>query len=63
MAETIRFAVEKEEKIQEESLLMDKDFVVDLVRNYLSFLSNNVMLRGEQFPYLAGRLPRSSLKV
>lgn len=32
MAENIRFAVEKEEKLQEESLLMDKDFVVDLVR-------------------------------
>ena len=32
MAETIRFAVEREEKIQEESLLKDKDFVVDLVR-------------------------------
>ncbi|XP_027049665.1 sperm flagellar protein 2-like [Pocillopora damicornis] len=30
MAENIRFAVEKEEKLQEESLLMDKDFVVDL---------------------------------
>lgn len=32
MAQTIRFAVEREEKIQEESLLKDKDFVVDLVR-------------------------------
>ena len=32
MAETIRFAVEREEKVQEESLLKDKDFVVDLVR-------------------------------
>ena len=32
MAQTIRFAVEREEKIQEESLLMDKDFVVDFVR-------------------------------
>lgn len=30
MAESIRFAVEKEEKLQEESLLMDKDFVLDL---------------------------------
>ncbi|XP_078353910.1 sperm flagellar protein 2-like [Oculina patagonica] len=30
MAQTIRFAVEREEKLQEESLLMDKDFVVDL---------------------------------
>ena len=32
MAATIRFAVETEEKVQEESLLKDKDFVVDLVR-------------------------------
>ena len=44
MAEAIRFAVEKEEKVQEESLLKDKDFVVDLVRPefYLSetFLCN-----------------------
>ena len=32
MAEAIRFAVEREEKVQEESLLKDKDFVVDLVR-------------------------------
>ena len=32
MAEAIRFAVEREDKVQEESLLKDKDFVVDLVR-------------------------------
>lgn len=32
MAEAIRFAVEREEKVQEQSLLKDKDFVVDLVR-------------------------------
>ena len=31
MAENIRFAIEKEEKLQEEVLLKDKDFVVDLV--------------------------------
>ena len=29
----MRFAIEKEEKIQEEILLKDKDFVVDVVRN------------------------------
>ena len=32
MAENIRFAIEKEEKLQDEVLLKDKDFVVDLVR-------------------------------
>ena len=32
MAENIRFAIEKEEKLQEEILLKDKDFVVDVVR-------------------------------
>ena len=31
MAENIRFAIEKEEKLQEEVLLKDKDFVVDFV--------------------------------
>lgn len=31
MAENVRFAIEKEEKIQDEILLKDKDFVVDLV--------------------------------
>lgn len=30
MAENVRFAIEKEEKIQDEILLKDKDFVVDL---------------------------------
>ena len=32
MAENIRFVIEKEEKLQEEILLKDKDFVVDVVR-------------------------------
>lgn len=31
MAENVRFAIEKEEKLQEEVLLKDKDFIVDLV--------------------------------
>ena len=31
MAENVRFALEKEEKLQEEVLLEDKDFIVDLV--------------------------------
>ena len=35
MAEHIRFVIEKEEKLQEEILLKDKDFVVDLVRSEL----------------------------
>lgn len=29
----MRFAIEKEEKMQEEILLKDKDFVVDVVRS------------------------------
>lgn len=33
MADFVRFAIEKEEKIQEEILLNDKDFVVDVVRS------------------------------
>lgn len=33
MADFVRFAIEKEEKIQEEILLKDKDFVVDVVRS------------------------------
>ncbi len=47
MAQTIRFAVEREEKLQEESLLMDKDFVVDLVRagDYFSEHSLPIVLR------------------
>jgi hypothetical protein len=32
MASTIRFAIEQEQKLQEETILEDKDFVVDLVR-------------------------------
>ena len=36
MAEHIRFVIEKEEKLQEEILLKDKDFVVDLVRSEFS---------------------------
>lgn len=35
MAENVRFAIEKEEKIQDEILLKDKDFVVDLVSERL----------------------------
>lgn len=31
MAATIRFAIEQENKLQEETILEDKDFVVDLV--------------------------------
>ena len=31
MTENVRFAIEKEEKLQEEVLLKDKDFIVDLV--------------------------------
>lgn len=37
MAENVRFALEKEEKLQEEVLLEDKDFIVDLVE-VVSFL-------------------------
>lgn len=37
MAENVRFAIEKEEKLQEEVLLEDKDFIVDLVE-VVSFL-------------------------
>lgn len=37
MAENVRFALEKEEKFQEEVLLEDKDFIVDLVE-VVSFL-------------------------
>ena len=33
----MRFAIEKEEKLQEEVLLEDKDFIVDLVE-VVSFL-------------------------
>ena len=33
----MRFAIEKEEKLQEEVLLEDKDFIVDLVEVF-SFL-------------------------
>ena len=45
MAEAIRFAREREEKVQEESLLKDKDFVVDLVRivNIESSLKGSVL--------------------
>ena len=32
MSIRIRYAIEREEKLQEEQLLEDKDFVVDLVR-------------------------------
>lgn len=37
MAENVRFAIEKEEKLKEEVLLEDKDFIVDLVE-VVSFL-------------------------
>lgn len=37
MAENVRFTIEKEEKLQEEVLLEDKDFIVDLVEE-VSFL-------------------------
>lgn len=37
MAENVRFALEKEEKLREEVLLEDKDFIVDLVE-VVSFL-------------------------
>lgn len=37
MAENVRFTIEKEEKLQEEVLLEDKDFIVDLVEK-VSFL-------------------------
>ena len=42
MAENVRFAIEKEEKLQEEVLLEDKDFIVDLVE-VVSFLFWTVM--------------------
>ena len=42
MAENVRFALEKEEKLQEEVLLEDKDFIVDLVE-VVSFLFWTVM--------------------
>ena len=42
MAENVRFAIEKEEKLQEEVLLEDKDFIVDLVE-VVSFLLWTVM--------------------
>ena len=45
MAENIRFAIEKEEKVQDEILLKDKDFVVDLVRALYSFPKNSDVKR------------------
>ena len=35
MSDTMRYAIEKENKLQDETLLEDKDFIVDLVRAHI----------------------------
>ena len=42
MSTRVRYAIEKEERLQEEQLLEDKDFVVDVVRVYVSL--RNVLI-------------------